>query len=131
MADIQDNETVAVEWTPERMQALIAMWNEGLPASEIGRRLHVTKNAVVGKVHRLGLPKRRITAPPKESEPRGDVVRLEALKADMCSWPIGDPGEENFQFCGHETVPGKPYCTKHCARAYVQPSRDRKGTAAA
>ena len=48
----------AIEWTPERIQALMAMWAEGLPASEIGRRLDVTKNAVVGKVHRLGLPKR-------------------------------------------------------------------------
>lgn len=38
---------------------LIALWNEGLSTAEIGRRLDVTKNAVVGKVHRLGLPKRQ------------------------------------------------------------------------
>jgi len=119
------------EWTPERIQALIAMWNEGLPASEIGRRLAVTKNAVVGKVHRLGLAKRRITAPPKETVDRGDVVRLESLKADMCSWPTGDPGDDDFRFCGSEAVEGKPYCRKHCERAYVSPNRERKDTAAA
>ena len=48
----------AVDWTPERTKILIALWEEGLPTSEIGRRLDVTKNSVVGKVHRLGLKKR-------------------------------------------------------------------------
>ena len=48
----------AVDWTPERTKTLIALWEEGLPTSEIGRRLDVTKNSVVGKVHRLGLKKR-------------------------------------------------------------------------
>ncbi|MGY8990002.1 MAG: GcrA family cell cycle regulator [Rhodospirillales bacterium] len=121
----------AVEWTPERIQALMAMWTEGLPASEIGRRLDVTKNAVVGKVHRLGLPKRRVSAPPKESVERGDLVRLESLKADMCSWPTGDPGDADFRFCGGEAVEGKPYCREHCAQAYVNPNREHKETAAA
>jgi len=122
---------MSVEWTPERIQALMAMWTEGLPASEIGRRLDVTKNAVVGKVHRLGLPKRRITAPPKETVDRGDLVSLESLKAAMCSWPIGDPGDDDFRFCGSEAVEGKPYCDKHCAQAYVNPNRERKDTQAA
>ncbi len=49
----------AVEWTPERIKVLMGLWEEGLPTSEIGRRLGVTKNAVVGKVHRLGLKKRQ------------------------------------------------------------------------
>lgn len=47
------------EWTPERIAALIALWGEDISTSEIGRRLGITKNAVIGKVHRLGLPKRR------------------------------------------------------------------------
>ncbi len=49
----------AVEWTSERIKVLMGLWEEGLPTSEIGRRLGVTKNAVVGKVHRLGLKKRQ------------------------------------------------------------------------
>ncbi len=39
--------------------------------------------------------------------------------APACLWPIGDPGEADFHFCGAETVPSKPYCPEHCARAYV------------
>ena len=46
------------EWTPARVSALIALWNDGISTSIIGERLGVTKNAVVGKVHRIGLPKR-------------------------------------------------------------------------
>lgn len=46
------------DWTPERTNALIALWDEGHSTAEIGRRLGVTKNSVVGKVHRLRLPKR-------------------------------------------------------------------------
>ena len=49
------------EWTPERAAALITLWTEGICASEIGRRLSVTKNAVIGKAFRLQLPKRRPT----------------------------------------------------------------------
>ncbi|MBL4747510.1 MAG: GcrA cell cycle regulator [Magnetovibrio sp.] len=48
-----------MEWTADRIKILIAHWEEGLPTSEIGRRLGVTKNSVVGKVHRLGLKKRQ------------------------------------------------------------------------
>ena len=49
---------ISMEWTPERTNALIALWDEGHSTAEIGRRLGVTKNSVVGKVHRLRLPKR-------------------------------------------------------------------------
>ena len=58
------------DWTPERIAALIALWNEDLSTSEIGRRLDFTKNAVIGKVHRLGLPKRRPSAKDEEKHRR-------------------------------------------------------------
>jgi GcrA cell cycle regulator len=45
-------------WTPEAVLRLREMWDEGLSTAEIGRRLFVTKNCVVGKAHRLGLPSR-------------------------------------------------------------------------
>ena len=35
-----------------------------------------------------------------------------------CQWPHGDPGTPDFHFCGDRTEPGKPYCTKHCRKAY-------------
>ena len=143
----------SVEWTPERIKLLIGYWEEGLPTSEIGRRLGVTKNAVVGKVHRLGLKKRQSpirqsssSSAPKKAKPAaaakpqaapaqqrtpapmptGDVVSLEELTSSMCSWPEGEPGTPEFHFCGQPAVQDKPYCEAHCARAYVKVSKDKK-----
>ncbi|MGH7044141.1 MAG: GcrA family cell cycle regulator [Acetobacteraceae bacterium] len=47
-----------MEWTEESIQRLRAFWVEGLSTAEIGRRLGVSKNAVVGKAHRLELTAR-------------------------------------------------------------------------
>ncbi len=44
-----------MEWTEETIQRLRAFWAEGVSTAEIGRRLGVSKNAVVGKAHRLEL----------------------------------------------------------------------------
>ncbi|ASC05475.1 hypothetical protein WSS15_13260 [Acetobacter pasteurianus] len=61
-----------MEWTEEIIAQLKALWAEGLSTAEIGRRLSITKNAVVGKAHRLGLPARpspiRRNAKPKTAE---------------------------------------------------------------
>lgn len=112
------------EWTPKRVSALIALWNEGLSTSEIGTRLGVTKNAVVGKVHRLGLPKRG--SPIKHKPKPAEIIGLAALRPGMCAWPEGEPGTDEFNFCGAEIVPGKPYCGHHCKRAYVKTPKDEK-----
>ena len=117
------------DWTPDRIATLIALWNEELTTSEIGRRLGITKNAVIGKVHRLGLPQRRPTI--KDEPEAADVIRLDRLAANMCSWPVGNPGDANFHFCGDHSAPGKPYCAKHCAIAYVRTSRDRSESSVA
>ena len=46
-------------WTEERVEQLKKLWTEGLSASQIAKRLgDVTRNAVIGKVHRLGLEPR-------------------------------------------------------------------------
>lgn len=47
-----------MDWTDAVILSLRALWDEGLSTAEIGRRLGVTKNAVVGKAHRLVLPAR-------------------------------------------------------------------------
>lgn len=47
-----------MEWTDELITRLQDLWKEGLSTAEIGRQLSITKNAVVGKAHRLGLPPR-------------------------------------------------------------------------
>ncbi len=46
----------AVTWTDERVELLKRLWGEGLSASQIAAEIGgVTRNAVIGKVHRLGL----------------------------------------------------------------------------
>jgi len=120
---------MAHEWTPTRISALIGFWTEGLTASEIGKRLEITKNAVVGKVHRLGLPKR--TSPiQRKASTIAKVIQMSNLKTGMCCWPDGEPGTDNFHFCGKDAIADKPYCLDHCERAYVKPSRDSRKSAA-
>ena len=47
-----------MEWSDDIISRLRALWSEGLSTAEIGRRLNISKNAVVGKAHRLNLPAR-------------------------------------------------------------------------
>ena len=48
-----------MSWTDERVEILKKMWGEGQSASQIAKELGgVTRNAVIGKVHRLGLSNR-------------------------------------------------------------------------
>ena len=53
---------ITLEWTDERVAQLTQLWDEGHSTSEIGRRLGITKNSVVGKARRLDLAMRRARA---------------------------------------------------------------------
>src|SRR5690606_38197496 len=58
-------------WSDERVELLRKLWTEGLSASQIAAELGgVTRNAVIGKVHRLGLSGRAKSATPAASRPR-------------------------------------------------------------
>ena len=46
------------DWSPEAIAQLTQLWNEGLSTAQIGLRIGVTKNSVVSKAHRVGLPER-------------------------------------------------------------------------
>lgn len=118
--------SICFEWTPERVEELTKLWATGLSASEIGRKLGITKNAVVGKVRRLDLAMRR--QPPVAKIDR-KIITLDSLKANMCSWPNGEPGKPDFRFCGKPAEIGKPYCAAHCEIAYV-PNTKKKTIAA-
>lgn len=192
-------------WTEDRVDLLKKLWGDGYSASQIAAQLgEVTRNAVIGKAHRLGLSGRQSTRPStaRTAAPArngasntgaagqrpnaigaasagqspqisavsrtvlstGGAVRkletvasLEAqaaedlalaptplrvidgarpgtvslldLKERMCKWPIGDPGDEDFRFCGGKAIQGQPYCDDHCNMAF-QPtnrSRERRG----
>ena len=55
-----------MSWTDERVETLKKMWGEGQSASQIAKELGgVTRNAVIGKVHRLGLSNRAGTGASK------------------------------------------------------------------
>jgi len=66
-----------MEWAEETISRLRSLWDEGLSTADIGRRLGVSKNAVVGKAHRLDLPARPspirrggVPAAPRRTVPR-------------------------------------------------------------
>jgi len=138
-------------WTDERVEQLKNLWTEGLSASQIARALGgVTRNAVIGKVHRLGLAGRatparsdrpRMPSVPKvmtrtymppppvvEEDPvtfdDGSHVTVLTINDRMCRWPIGDPSEGAFHFCGRNPKSGSPYCEAHARKAY-QPQQAR------
>lgn len=141
-------------WTEERVAVLTRLWSEGLSASQIARQLgDVTRNAVIGKVHRLGLSGR--ATPSRAERPRvstrkkrppkpmivmpetvkeailgdGSYVTVRTLKESMCKWPYGDPSSSEFHFCGQGNNGTGPYCEAHAAVAY-QPMSSRRGRAA-
>lgn len=141
-------------WTDERIHELTRLWDSGHSASHIGKLLGISKNAVIGKAHRLKLPARPspiraeraiprprkpiLQRPPQtvvKSPPAFKVVpKVEPRPAPRrakhrgggpgCLWPIGDPGDPSFHFCGDAAVAGKPYCDVHCAKAYIVKSRN-------
>jgi len=123
--EVRAAEAVQVEgtWTPERIARLTQLWEEGITTAEIGRRIGVTKNAVIGKVHRLGLVPRVVTQKPP---PRRNVFEF---VGPACMWPFGHPGDDDFHFCGDRPMAGKPYCANHSAVAYLRP-KDNKAEAA-
>jgi GcrA cell cycle regulator len=162
-----------IGWSDERVELLKKLWQEGLSASQIAGELGgITRNAVIGKVHRLGLsgrakapssaaPRPRRARPPAqqvrmarpamrgntalarqpypiyelepELEPQplenivpiGQRCSLLDLSDARCRWPIGDPGQHDFFFCGGKPLGELPYCAYHARIAY-QPVADRR-----
>ena len=141
-------------WTDERVEQLKQLWADGLSASQIARQLGgVTRNAVIGKVHRLGLAGR--ATPARAERPRMQVARRIArprpqpiiqvpiierdpvvdeqgrkttvltISDRMCKWPIGDPSTTEFHFCGHPPKVNSPYCDAHSVKAF-QPTQSRR-----
>ena len=75
-----------MSWTEERIEALRRLWDEGLSASRIAGQLGiVSRNAVIGKVHRLGLSSR-----PKPAA----VAAAEARRALRDMEPTGPSGSD-------------------------------------
>lgn len=65
-------------------------------------------------------PVEEVVIPVKD---RKGVLQLEP---NDCKWPIGDPREPDFHFCGKGKVTGLPYCEHHVRRAYQPPAPVRR-----
>lgn len=87
-----------MDWTDEVIERLRSLWAEGHSTAEIGRRLGVSKNAIVGKAHRLLLPprpspiRRGAAAPaPKRPVPRASGSTLPPLDTPSAAPPAAMP----------------------------------------
>ena len=82
-----------MSWTDERVELLKKMWGEGQSASQIAKELGgVTRNAVIGKVHRLGLSNRAGSAPAAEAKPAAPAAPKP--KAEPKPKPAASPAAE-------------------------------------
>ena len=71
-----------MSWTDERVGILTKMWAEGNSASQIAKELGgVTRNAVIGKVHRLGLSNRATTSTSNKSDSKSKSTSKRSSKA--------------------------------------------------
>ena len=75
-----------MEWTDETIARLRDLWAEGLSTAEIGRRMGISKNAVVGKAHRVGLEPR-----PSPIRREGSAVPLRPSPARRMTGPTLPP----------------------------------------
>ncbi|WP_420587262.1 GcrA family cell cycle regulator [Ruegeria sp.] len=81
-----------MSWTDERVELLKKMWGEGQSASQIAKELGgVTRNAVIGKVHRLGLSNRAAGASPAKAEPKEKPAPAPKAEAKPKPTPKTEP----------------------------------------
>jgi GcrA cell cycle regulator len=66
---------------------------------------------------------KRLKKPSKPSKPKS----LLELESRDCRWPIGEPRQPGFHFCGLPQLPGNPYCERHWRMAF-QPAKPRYQT---
>ena len=130
-------------WLPAKIVTMRRMWDDGASAAEIGRAIGMTRNAVLGKVHRLGMATHKtkanggrprkparmtMTRAPSLALPKPTPVETPSrpcsimeLGRDRCRFPIGDALEPATVFCGAVPVYDRPYCLAHCRIAYRAP----------
>ena len=81
-----------MSWTDERVETLKKMWGEGQSASQIAKELGgVTRNAVIGKVHRLGLSNRTGATPAKPEPAKAKAAKPAAEAAPKSAKPAAEP----------------------------------------
>ena len=101
-----------MSWTDERVEILTKMWAEGNSGSQIAKELGgVTRNAVIGKVHRLGLSNRATTTTSNKSEPKTKLSPKSSSKAKQKSRKVdvAEPKSDNVTSLRRQIIPaGQP-----------------------
>ena len=136
-------------WTADKEKKLKQLWAEGHSASQIAEILgNTTRNAVIGKAHRLKLQGRLIKkkSATKTTVEKNDIsevknqklgrkARFKALLLDKnfepenptkledlidgnCRWPLGEKMKPASLFCGRKSIEKFPYCKLHLLYAY-------------
>jgi len=138
-----------MSWTEEKVAKLKELWGKGNTASQIAEIIGgISRNAVIGKAHRLNLSAKIKTRTATSSKnfdngtnekntqsKRGrkskfksliiekdfepeNPKQLEELDENSCKWPIGHPDEKTFYFCGRSSLKDFSYCKLHLLYAY-------------
>tara|TARA_B100000963_G_scaffold296975_1_gene268256 strand:+ start:166 stop:660 length:495 start_codon:yes stop_codon:yes gene_type:complete len=138
-----------MSWTDEKVAKLKELWGKGNTASQIAEIIGgISRNAVIGKAHRLNLSakiktrtatssqnfdnstveKNIQTKKGRKSKFRSLIIdkdfepenpkQLEELDENSCKWPIGHPDEKSFYFCGRSSLKDFSYCKLHLLYAY-------------
>jgi GcrA cell cycle regulator len=132
--------TLETPWTPDTIAQLRQMWADGVSTPEIGRRLGVSKNSAVGKIHRLHLPPRpspirprtgdqpkprpraalRGTLPPSTVIPVDRVREIVVVgqRVRECCWIDGQRGA--WLNCDQSAIGKSSYCGHHHSIAYLR-----------
>ena len=146
-----------MSWTDEKVAKLKELWGSGKTASQIAEIIGgVTRNAVIGKSHRMNLSAKiktrsssnnqninkenfnEITNPKRTRKNRFKSLiiekdfepenpkQLEELDENSCKWPMGHPNEKNFYFCGRSSLKDFSYCKLHLLYAYQPKGKKEK-----
>ncbi len=109
------------KWSKKEDELLLRYIQEGLSARQIGEKLGRSKNAVCGRLARL----RKISSEhlTQDAHFSATAEAVYSLKPNQCRFPLGNPGDENFNFCSNKASPGKSYCKHHYSIAYVHLKR--------
>lgn len=109
-------------WTKEQDALLTKLWNIGQTTAQIAVELrkevrpYTSKDAVVGRVHRLKFTGRKSPIlPPRPKVQIEPLIEKPILpeSADTCRWL-----DDDKVFCDHQVKKGKSYCPFHCTIVY-------------